>query len=219
MPERNPPRTDALSELAAALEKDGAAPAAGDEIEMILRADELTKSAHARLHELVAVARDRDISWLTIGDALGVSRQAAFKRFSTPRTDERTDMAQPTIDLIDRTSEVFARLDVGDYDGVKAYMTYTCARALTKRKLMIVWSDVASSSGRLEECVDSTVQTSDGTNTLGKFANRMLLNGAVVVQTTLRHEAGERLGRVAYNGFGKITGLLIAPPESRDLPF
>jgi ATP-dependent Clp protease ATP-binding subunit ClpX len=39
-------------------------------------------SARARLQEAVDTLRSRDVSWATIGEALGVSRQAAWDRFS-----------------------------------------------------------------------------------------------------------------------------------------
>lgn len=38
--------------------------------------------ARSRLHDAVATLRKREVSWATIGDALGVSRQAAWDRFS-----------------------------------------------------------------------------------------------------------------------------------------
>ena len=38
--------------------------------------------ADAAVHDHVAVLRDRGISWTRIGEALGVSKQAAWERFS-----------------------------------------------------------------------------------------------------------------------------------------
>ena len=182
----------------------------------IRQADALNQRSREHLHALVLSAREHGASWQVVGDALGVSRQAAFKRFST--TTEGEAMPASTIDLLDRTAEVFQSLDNGNYEAVRERMTYSCARVLSKRKLMGVWDQVAKDSGRLEECVDLTVQTPDGRNGLDKFANRHLINGAVV-QTTLRHEADEWMGRVAYNNSGKITGILIARPGSTNLPF
>jgi len=207
-----------LTELASLVEAGGAGatPHPSDQIRGIRHADELVRRSRELLQEAVSTARSRDVSWQEIGDALGVSRQAAFKRFGTKGEGET--MAAPGIDLTDRTSEVFAHLDAGDYEAVRAHMTYTCGRALTKRKLMGVWDQVRSESGRLDACVEATVQTADGSTPLAKFANRHLSTGAIV-QVTLRHEAGEWIGRVAYNGSGRITGILIAPPGSRDLPF
>lgn len=207
-----------LADLASLVEAggEGAPSHSGDEVTTIRRADELVRRSHERLNELVLTARSQGVSWQAIGDALGVSRQAAFKRFGTK--GEGATMTERITDLLDRTSTVFAQLDGGNYEAVRAHMTYTCGRALTKRKLMSVWDQVRIDSGRLKACVDLTAQTADGSTALSRFANRQLSTGAIV-QATLQHEAGEWIGRVAYNGAGKITGILIAPPDSRDLPF
>lgn len=215
-------QTDALSlsELAAAVEgADEAAVSRKDSV-AIRQADELVRRAQARLVDLVVVARAAEVSWQVIGDALGVSRQAAFKRFggAVVNPEEETEMAKQTIDLMDRTRAVFELLDAGDYEAVRTRMTYACARALSKRRIQAVWNEVLAATGRLESSTELTVQTPDGTNALNRFANRVFANGAIV-QATLRHEAGEWIGRVSYNGSGKITGLLIAPPGARDLPF
>jgi biotin operon repressor len=195
---------------------EGRPPRPDEEGELIRRADALVRRSHERLGEIVSDARSRGVSWQAIGDALGVSRQAAFKRFGT--TEERGARVEQTTDLLDRTRMVFASLDAGDYGAVRELMTYTCSRALPKRTLMRVWGEVVSESGRLRECGDLTAQTASGSTALGAFANQHLSTGAIV-QATLRHEAGDWIGRVAYNGSGRITGILIAPPDARGLPF
>lgn len=210
-----------LSELAERVEKDADLVSPEEAAEAIRRADTLVRRSQVQLHRKVRAARGSGISWQSIGDALGVSRQAAFKRFGgsgAEHDDERHTMSEHTINLLDRTEQVFERLNADDYESVRAHMTYTCARALNKRKVMRVWNEVTAATGQLETCADTIVQTPDGTSALGKFANRHLINGAVV-QTTLQHEAGEWIGRVAYNSSGKITGLLIAPVGSENLPF
>ena len=45
----------------------------------------LLDAASAGLDGLVQTARGRDLSWARIGDALGISRQAAWERFSRER--------------------------------------------------------------------------------------------------------------------------------------
>lgn len=214
MDESAAPSELTLVELVARIERDSAT--RPDDISAIRDADELARRSRERLLELVRGAHDRGASWQSIGDALGVSRQAAFKRFG--RQNEEEPMSQQVIDLVDRTRGVFRDLDAGDYDAVRTHMTYTCARALSKRTLMRVWDGVVEDSGTLEACTDATVQTPDGATTVGKFLNRHLSTGAIV-QTTLRHEAGEWIGRVAYNGTGKITGILIAPRGAQNLAF
>ena len=181
----------------------------------IRNAHELTRLADRRLHELVAEAHRSGTSWQAIGEALGVSRQAAFKRFGA---DEVSDESASALDLVDRTTTLFEHLDAGDYAAVRALMSYACSRVLTKRRLMGTWQQVVDATGRLRACVEPLVQTPDGRTTLERFANRHLSQGAII-QMTLEHERGEWIGRVAYNGSGKVTGILIAPVGTTNLPF
>lgn len=128
-------------------------------------------------------------------------------------------MSKPLIDLASRTEEVFRHLNKDDYASVKALMTFTCSRVLTRKKVMGVWSQVVADTGRFENCSNTTIQTADGTNVVTQKLNQHL-GGGLTGQTQLNHEAGEWLGRVAYNGAGKITGLLIVHPLQADnLPF
>lgn len=219
MADQSPGDEIPLSALAATVEEARAVGVPVDDAAAIRQADQLVRRSQARLVDLVVATRAAGVSWQAIGDALGVSRQAAFKRFGgAVARPQEMEMGEQMIDLMDRTRAVFERLDAGDYEAVRTQMTYTCARTLSKRKIQGVWNQVVAETGRLESPSDLTVQTPDGANALSKFANRVLASGAIV-QATLRHEAGEWIGRVAYNGSGKITGLLIAPPGSRNLPF
>jgi len=52
-----------------------------DWLEQIRDAAGHADQSQARLHDAVAAARAAGISWALIGTALGVSRQAAHKRF------------------------------------------------------------------------------------------------------------------------------------------
>jgi hypothetical protein len=42
----------------------------------------VVSQADAAVHEYVAILRERGLSWTRIGEALGVSKQAAWERFS-----------------------------------------------------------------------------------------------------------------------------------------
>ena len=56
---------------------------ATDNLIGILKAQEKTfGEVAARLQKSVEILRQREVSWQQIGDALGVSRQAAWERFS-----------------------------------------------------------------------------------------------------------------------------------------
>ena len=48
----------------------------------LARTQAAVSQADAAVHEHVAVLRDRGLSWTRIGEALGVSKQAAWERFS-----------------------------------------------------------------------------------------------------------------------------------------
>jgi hypothetical protein len=48
----------------------------------LARIQAVVSQVNAAVHDHVAVLRDRGISWTRIGEALGVSKQAAWERFS-----------------------------------------------------------------------------------------------------------------------------------------
>ncbi len=47
--------------------------------------DESAQGKGSQLRWLVTTLRSREVSWAAIGEALGVTRQSAWERFSTPR--------------------------------------------------------------------------------------------------------------------------------------
>ena len=61
----------------------------GPELQAIFRASDAADTATADLAAAVQTARDAGHSWSTIGLALGVSRQAAWERFGTPKQEPR----------------------------------------------------------------------------------------------------------------------------------
>ena len=127
-------------------------------------------------------------------------------------------MSQPVVDLVERTESVFRNLSEGDFAAVKSMMTFTCSRALTKKKVMGVWEEVLTSTGELESLSNTEIQTRDGRNLVEQLWNQYMGAG-VIGQTQLNHEAGEWTGRVAFNSGGKIEGILIVSPGSTNLPF
>jgi hypothetical protein len=54
----------------------------GEMLASLARTQAAVAQADAAVHDHVAVLRDRGISWTRIGEALGVSKQAAWERFS-----------------------------------------------------------------------------------------------------------------------------------------
>lgn len=211
-----------LAELLAQASNLGTAPATGiDALHAVETGNQIERAARAHLDETVAVARARGVSWQDIGSTFGITRQAAFKRFGTTSTPAPGGEAVglPIIDLTSRTEEVFVHLSKGDFGSVKSMMTFTCSRALTRKKVMGVWDQVVSDSGTFKSCSDTTIQTFDGRNVLAQKLNQYLAGG-LTGQTQIKCEEGKWIGRVAYNGAGKITGILIVHPlQSDSLPF
>lgn len=222
MPERADSQLDRLAELLDAASSLGTPPTTeSDALSAVEIGHRIDLAARAHLEESVAVARARGVSWQEIGNAFDITRQAAFKRFGNKMTTEPGEegAGSPIIDLISRTEEVFEHLSRGNYASVKSLMTFTCSRALPKKKVMGVWDQVVADSGAFESCSNTTVQTADGTNVLAQKLNQYLAGG-LIGQTQLNHEAGEWIGRVAYNGAGKVAGILIVHPlQKSNLPF
>ncbi len=168
---------------------------------------ELTAVADEALHASVATARARGLSWHLIGQDLGISRQAAFQRFGHP-VDPQGGIGIKTHSmnaLIPRAEEIYGHLANGEFRPVGTQMTFVVQRILNEKKVMGIWSHVVADVGRLESLGTSFLRP-NGTN--------------AVVETPLSFEAGEFVGRIAYNKRGKIVGMLILLPASvADAPF
>ncbi len=188
--------THALAEAVADQNNDPAQP-----IRRVDIALELSTLADDALREAVTAARTAGTSWQAIGNVLGTSRQAAFQRFGTP--DHDRDGAPMKIDhasaLIPRAEAAYHHLESGDYRPVADQMTFVVQRLLTEKKVLGVWSKTTTQCGRLESLGTSFARPSGATT---------------VVETPLSFEAGEYVGRIAYNRRGKIAGMVILPPDA-----
>lgn len=51
-------------------------------LEHLPKAEQVSKQAYETLYATVNILRKRKVSWQKVGDALGISRQAAWERFS-----------------------------------------------------------------------------------------------------------------------------------------
>lgn len=173
--------------------------------------------ARTRLHAAVAAAREAGHTWAEIGDLLGITRQAAFKRFGTPVDPRSGQPMTPRVltALRGLTGEVFTALDADDIDRVQALMTPATARALDRKTLQQTWAAVLAETGRLQSVGRVALVEPDGAELTED--DRAL--GMVVARTTLHCEAGEWHARVAFDQDDLIIGLLVVPTERADLPF
>lgn len=187
-----------------------------DALRGVLDADAAARRAQRDLRDAVAAARAGGHTWADVGAALGITRQAAFKRFGGPR-DPRTGQAMtstPTSGLVGATEEVFARLDAGDYDAVREQMPDEVAAVLTREAVLDTWARAVADTGNLETCRGSRLELPDRTP-VDEGADVL---GTVVGHTELVCEAGSWVGRVAWDEQRRIVGLLVVPPGA-DYPF
>lgn len=171
-------------------------------------ADDAHRAAEVALAQAALRAREGGRTWAQIGETLGVSRQAAFKRFGRP-IDPETGAALttgPTIDPAALAEQAFRALAAGDVEAVHGLMTHACSRALTKARLGAVWRDVLATVGELESFSGHETRSHDGGALPG------VTSGPLVARLVLHHEAGEMVGHVSVNRAGRIDGLLLTPP-------
>lgn len=173
--------------------------------------------AKRALHDAVATARTAGRTWQEIGDALAMSRQAAFKRFGTP-TDPVTGetLARRTAsEIADLTETTFRLIATGDHDALHRMMTPETAAALTSDVIGETWRSALAAVGALERFEATHVELPDGSEV--EPGDEVL--GITIGATRIVCEAGESVGRVAFDDGVRIIGVLIVPPDHGDLPF
>lgn len=182
----------------------------------IRRADHERRSAEAALESAIAGARAAGRTWQQIGEVLGVSRQAAFKRFGTLDPHSASTVAAgPDVDPEDIVERVFSSLAEGDYPVIRGLMSEAAARALPRRKVLRVWRDVLARVGPLQGFSGHQTRTHAGEVIPGGAQQ-----GPFVARVILEHETGQMVGHVSVNWAGRVDGLLIAPKLAEaDLPF
>lgn len=97
------------------------------------RRDELTDLAEALLDHFVCEAREAKCSWTQIGDALGVSRQAAQQRAAAPATVARSLLARLRPSARSGSSGLFGRMSPAAREAVVA--ARDAARELRHREI------------------------------------------------------------------------------------
>lgn len=182
-----------------------------DSLDAIAQALDRLSRAEQDLHDSVRQARSQGRTWQEVADVLGVTRQAAFKRFGHP-TDPVTgavlEITTP-IDLEALTREVVADLGAGEFGQLRSRMTQACSRQLTARVVAGVWSDVLGSYGD-----PLAVRTVDCHTPAGERLTEGPVHAPAVGRAELVHEHGELVLKVQVNRDGRITGLVIRPSSA-----
>lgn len=191
--------------------------AGGDTLAEIGSAALALEVARIHLHTAVTHARAAGVTWARIGEHLGISRQAAYKRFGRPVDPRSGAPMNPRNvgDLTDRTEAAFWSLAAGEVEELRRQMSTQAREVLTAQDLLDTWSRAIAETGVLERAEHSVAALADGT--VLDPSDRVV--GSVVVATTLECEAGEWHGRIAWDADGAIAGLLVVAPSSEPWPF
>ncbi len=158
----------------------------------------------ARAGELVAAAVQRarlaGDTWQQVGDALGISRQAAFQRFGKPidpRTGE-TMNTTPLPEAVGLAEKVVDDLAHSRWGEVVARFDPTVAEKLNADGLATAWAQLVGTAGAYERHGEvEAARAADFT----------------VTNTPLAFEAGDFVARITFHDDHTIAGLFILPPE------
>lgn len=160
---------------------------------------------HAQAETLLAAAVDRarrsGCTWSDIGDALGITRQGAFQRFGRP-IDPRTGAPMdrtPLPGAQPRALALFALISAAQWEAARTDFDATMVDGLSADKLASAWAAIVSDVGDYEHAGAPTARRK------GDYT---------IVHVPLSFEAGEMIGRVMFDGEGKVAGLQVLSPSA-----
>ncbi|MCK6067034.1 MULTISPECIES: hypothetical protein [Microbacterium] len=184
----------------------------------IREAQDAVRVARERLEAAVDAARAAGRTWADIGKELGMTRQAAFKRFGKPVDPVGGEplVRRGVADVRTLTEHVFTLIATGDHAGLSQAMHPVTARELPAETIAETWRTVLGEVGALQGFQNTRVEVPGGGEVL---TDDDAVVGTVVGATTLVCEAGEISGRVAVDDQGLVVGILLVPTDHAPLPF
>lgn len=184
-----------------------------------MQAQEEIDKAKAHLQAAVQQARAAGRTWADIGEVLGISRQAAFKRFGeviNPANGQRITGVPMSIAVIQQlTEKVFDLIAEAKYEELEQMMHPEVREELPASLIAETWASVLAEVGAKESYSDTQVVLPGGE----RVVEDTTMLGNVVGVTTIQHEAGEMMGRVAVDEQQRVVGILIVTPDYEPLPF
>ncbi|MGW9557440.1 DUF3887 domain-containing protein [Nocardiopsis sp. NPDC055551] len=145
---------------------------------------------------VVEQARQNGATWQVIGDALGVSRQAAFQRYGKP-IDPRTGQPMnntPLPGTVELVASVIEDLASGHWSRVTEQFDPTMRDGLSEDALAAAWAQIVGLSGAFE----------------GQGKPEVARAGDVTVTNTpISFEAGDYTARITFRDDRTIAGLHI----------
>lgn len=183
-------------------------------MDAITDAQNAVNRAKEQLRSTVQQARQDGHTWAEIGQSLGMSRQAAFKRFgevTNPADGRRITGAAMSIDRVRRiTEQVFDLIGSGQYDDLEQLIHPDVRPELPASLIADTWARMLTEVGATESYADTHVVLPAGE----RIDEDEQILGTVVGVTTLKCEAGDMMGRVAVDDQLRVVGLLIVTPDS-----
>lgn len=165
------------------------------------RAVDVRSAADDVVRAVVHEARRSGATWQVIGDALGVTRQAAFQRYGKPidpRTGEPMNTT-PLPDAADLATATIEDLVAGHWSRVTAQFDATMRDGLSEDSLAAAWAQIVGLSGAFEaHDVPDVARAGDMT----------------ITNTRLSMEAGDYTARITYRDDRSIAGLFILPGDT-----
>ncbi len=173
-----------------------------DWTDAVKRAVLIQSAADDVVRTVVQQARQHGATWQVVGDALGVSRQAAFQRYGKP-IDPRTGETMSTTPLPgagELAAAVISDLVAGRWAQITAQFDPTMRDGLSEDALAAAWAQITGLSGAFEGHGETQVARA---------------GDVTVTNTPLALEAGDYTARVAFRDDRTIAGLHIleTPPS------
>jgi hypothetical protein len=161
-------------------------------------------AVQAKTGQLVAAAvqsaRSAGCTWQQIGDALGVSRQAAFQRFGKP-IDPKTGTVMNTTPLPQAASiaeSVIDDLAHARWELVVQRFDSVVTQRLNAEGLAAAWAQVIATVGAFDHHGEvKAIRAADVT----------------ITNTPLAFEAGDYVAHITFHDDASIAGLFILNPE------
>jgi len=162
----------------------------------IERAVSMQAAADDVVRAVVQQARQNGATWQVVGDALGVSRQAAFQRYGKPM-DPRTGEPMNTTPLpgaAELAASVIEDLVAGQWPRVAERFDPAMRDGLSEDALAAAWAQIVGLAGAFEEHGEPEVTRA---------------GDVTITNTPLSLEAGDYTARIAFRDDRTIAGLHI----------
>ncbi len=128
---------------------------------------------------------------------------------------------QPTAELSEISDKIIRHIASSEEAETIAMMHPSIRSDLPWSAIADVWTSILTDYGELRDITDSEIVPLKEKRRAGSAATALSrkATGTSVVVSTLNHEAGELMSRIAISREGAVVGILFLEPEATDYPF